>query len=80
MAIACEPKNAHLWGNLALVYRQQAKFTDARKALLTAIQINPELAHLHYALGSLDELEGRHKEALAHIQRAYELDPSLKEE
>ena len=79
-ALLLAPVDAHIMGNLALVYKQQNKNVLAKETLIKAIRLNPTLPHLYYTLGVIYRELGDTKKSTENIDTAYALDPSLKEE
>lgn len=60
---------------LGLVERDRGAFAEARKALITAVRLNPRAADAYNYLGLLALRESRREEAIAHFQKAVELSP-----
>jgi hypothetical protein len=59
---------------LAAVYSQQSRLDDAKALLASIIEDHPEASHAHNNLGYVLFLQGDHKQAVARLERALQLD------
>lgn len=85
-ALALDPKFARAYAALAMTYamdyRYQASPQDSaplKRALelaATAQEIDPGIPEVHWALGFVEAQSRRHAEAIRHLQKAIELNPS----
>jgi TolB-like protein/Tfp pilus assembly protein PilF len=84
-AIELDPEYAEAWAGLGDAYRHQVaygglprsvQFPKAEKAINRALAIDKDLAEGHAALGGLMSQLGRGPEAVYHLERAIELNPS----
>ncbi|WP_217705501.1 ammonia-forming cytochrome c nitrite reductase subunit c552 [Peristeroidobacter soli] len=62
--------------NLADLYRQLQREGDARVTLDQALDLAPDAAAVHYAMGLQQVRSREYDEALKHLKRAHELSPS----
>ena len=69
------PQDAKAYLGLGMSYLSLLRYADARQALEHSLQLNPNLAEVHYQLGLLAGQQGSRQEAIAHWQRAVELQP-----
>jgi TolB-like protein/Tfp pilus assembly protein PilF/predicted Ser/Thr protein kinase len=78
-AVRLEPGNAYAWDMLAwaLAYQQPPQGEAAEAAARESIRLQPNLGSAHYHLGRTLLVQGRYPEAIAAINHALELDPSL---
>jgi cytochrome c-type biogenesis protein CcmH/NrfG len=78
-AVRLEPGDAYAWDMLAwaLAYQQPPQGQAAEAAARESIRLQPSLAGAHYHLGRTLLVQGRYQEAVAAINHALELDPSL---
>src|SRR5215210_3787149 len=72
---AYQPHGWELWGPLTPLYRagEYAEAADRGRALL---EENPQYPALFYNVACCESLAGRKDDAIAHLRRALELDPS----
>jgi len=84
-ALALDPRYAPSWVNLASnlvnevfigLHGAEDGFPRAREAANKALEIDPESAQAHAALGSIAVAEGNLADAATHFARALELDPA----
>jgi predicted CXXCH cytochrome family protein len=61
--------------NLAELYRGRGETVEERRLLVDAIQVAPDNAVAHFALGLLEVRQRRYEAALKSFERAVELDP-----
>jgi len=75
-AVALDSTMSKAWTNMGLAYQDAGKPDDARRALNTAIKVNPRdvLAYCH--LGFLEQTAGNVSLAIAHYQSALVIDPN----
>ncbi|MGQ0505607.1 MAG: tetratricopeptide repeat protein [Myxococcaceae bacterium] len=59
----------------ASTYRQEGRYSQARKALESAHQLAPRAAEIHFALAEMEEQLGRFAEAISSVRKGMELDP-----
>jgi tetratricopeptide (TPR) repeat protein len=86
-ALGLDPAFARAYGGLALTYaadyrNQWAAGGDGAVARAldlarSALEIDPSLPEIHWVLGYVEVQRRRHREALAHLGRALELDPNF---
>lgn len=85
VGVKAHPDNASLWGNLAAAYlgnletagpKQQQRAISAYER---AVQINPQTPNAHYHLGLIYKERGDLIHALAHFERAREVNPADKD-
>jgi tetratricopeptide (TPR) repeat protein len=74
-AVGIDSTMSKAWVNLGLAYQEHGKPSDARRALETAVHVNPDdvLAYCH--LGYLSHVTGNLAEAMRQYQRALAIDP-----
>ncbi|OLP18805.1 hypothetical protein BST81_08685 [Leptolyngbya sp. 'hensonii'] len=70
-------EHAEAWLNLGLLYCDRAEFVDAMKALVKALELDPEQAIAHYALGRTLEAMGHPERAILAFETAIGLAPNL---
>jgi DNA-binding winged helix-turn-helix (wHTH) protein/TolB-like protein/Flp pilus assembly protein TadD len=85
-ALEIDPKFARAYGALAMTYAMDYRYQSAppdaaplKRALelaSTAEAIDPAIPEVHWALGFVQTQARRHAEALRHLERAVELNPS----
>jgi tetratricopeptide (TPR) repeat protein len=75
-ALELAPWFVPAWVNLADLLRIEGKDDEGAAALERALQVDPNNASVHYALGLLRVRQKRMGEALAALARAAELDPA----
>lgn len=68
------------WQNLGLVLKMQGKLEEALNSLGHAISLNPHISSVHYAIGVIYYEKGNLPCAMEHIEKAFMLDPSHKED
>ncbi len=74
-ATAQQPENFQAFNFLGVAYAQKNMFNRAVGAFLTAIQIQPNVASVHYNLGVAYQADGFKDKALEEYQQALFLDP-----
>ena len=77
-ALDLAPDNAHLWlmlGEAGIARYTDESLREAAECFRWAVQLEPRLADAHYELGQVQELEGRHAQALPHYLEALQLEP-----
>jgi tetratricopeptide (TPR) repeat protein len=72
-ALELHPEWAEGYYHLAQLYRVQQRPQDAKRELLTALEIKPLLAEAHMALGEIYIAEGDLERAREHAQIASQL-------
>lgn len=85
-ALELDPKFARAYAALAMTYAMDYRYRSSaaasaplKRALelaATAEQIDPGIPEVHWALGFVETQARRHQEALRHLQKAIELNPS----
>lgn len=85
-ALDLDPKFARAYAALAMTYAMDYRYQTSpeasapiRRALelaTTAQQIDPGIPEVHWALGFVETQSRRHDQALKHLQKAIELNPS----
>jgi tetratricopeptide (TPR) repeat protein len=75
-AVALAPWFVPAWVNLADLLRLESRDEEGAAALGRAIEVDPNNASVHYALGLLRVRQRRTAEALVELERAAELDPA----
>lgn len=78
-AIALDPKNVDAYENLGVGYAMKKDFQSALAVFINGLQINPNSAKLNLNLGFTYMNIGQQAEGQRYINRAYELDPSLRQ-
>ena len=73
-----DSEDAHLYHGIAL-WQESSDIEDSLRALDRALQINPQRAEAHYRRGLVLEAAERRDEAIAALQAAVDLAPSLEE-
>ncbi|XP_048239514.1 protein O-mannosyl-transferase TMTC2-like isoform X3 [Haliotis rufescens] len=68
---------AKAWGNLANVWNEQGRTSDAEEAYRNALRYRGNMADVHYNLGILLQEQKRFHEALESYQRAIHYRPKL---
>ena len=68
------PRDWRAYNNLAIIEMNQGRLIKAHEILDEALRLHPYETSLHFNMGIVLEKLGRNKEALAHMQRAHELD------
>ncbi len=63
-------------GRVGAMYYQQGNFDKARTIFEGLVELDPQSANAHSALGALLTLQQEDKRAVEHLQRAVELNPS----
>lgn len=72
-SIDIDPTNATAWTNLSEALRLETRFADAIKAADKAVEIAPQLAHVHWRQGRLRELLGDFDGAAKSFRTSIEL-------
>jgi tetratricopeptide (TPR) repeat protein len=72
-SIDIDPTNATAWTNLSEALRLETRFADAIKAADKAVEIAPQLAHVHWRQGRLRELLGDFAGAAESFRKSIEL-------
>jgi hypothetical protein len=75
-ALNLNPLQSDTWSNLGLVLWRVGRTLEAGDALEKAVAMDPDRAVYHGNYGVFLSAVDRHEEALWHLNRAYELDPS----
>ena len=85
-ALELDPKFARAYAALAMTYAMEYRYQTSPQASAplkralelaqTAQQIDPGIPEVHWALGFVEAQSRRHEEALKHLQKAIELNPS----
>ncbi|XP_052238315.1 protein O-mannosyl-transferase TMTC2-like isoform X1 [Dreissena polymorpha] len=73
--IAVNPPKA--WGNLANIYNNQGRITDAETAYRNALKYRPNMSDTHYNLGILLQNQKRYKDAIDSYNKAISFRPNL---
>jgi tetratricopeptide (TPR) repeat protein len=63
-------------GRVGAMYYQQGNFEKARTIFEGLVELDPDSANAHSALGGLLTLQQEDESAIGHLKRAVELDPS----
>ena len=74
-ALRLDSRFVPAYANLADLYRQQGRESEAMAQLRAGLAVAPESAELHHALGLAQVRAGRPSEALPELKRAAELAP-----
>jgi tetratricopeptide (TPR) repeat protein len=74
-ALALDARFAPAWANLADLMRATGREPEAEALLREGLRESPGTAALHHALGLSLVRQARHREALAELKRATELEP-----
>lgn len=74
--LSISPEEFHEMGRVGAMYYQQGNFEKARTIFEGLVELDPESANAHSALGGLLTLQQEDTAALEHLTRAVELDPS----
>ena len=77
LALEYSPRFTEAWVNLGLIELERANFERARRALVKARDLNPDLPAPHHALGLIAERQGRSGEAEGHYRAALKVDPGF---
>lgn len=77
LALEYNPRFTEAWVNLGTVEMRRGNFGRARRDLVRARDLNPDLPAPHHALGLLAELEGRVGDAERHYRAALKVDPGF---
>jgi DNA-binding winged helix-turn-helix (wHTH) protein/TolB-like protein/Tfp pilus assembly protein PilF len=85
-ALELDPRFARAYAALAMTYAMDYRYQTSPQASAplkralelaeTARQIDPAIPEVHWALGFVEAQSRRHDEALRHLQKAIELNPS----
>jgi DNA-binding winged helix-turn-helix (wHTH) protein/TolB-like protein/Tfp pilus assembly protein PilF len=85
-ALELDPKFARAYAALAMTYAMDYRYQTSPQASAplkralelaeTARQIDPAIPEVHWALGFVEAQSRRHDEALRHLQKAIQLNPS----
>lgn len=70
-----QPENHQAFNFLGVAYAQKGLYNRAVGAFLTAIQIQPNVASLHYNLGVTYQSQGLKDQAVQEFQQALMIDP-----
>lgn len=73
-----KPDLAVLWNNKGAEFFKHHKFDEAKVAFNQAKEIKPNLVPALYNLANVYVIEGKRKEAIFHLRKAIETDPSFK--
>ena len=75
-AVDLDSTMSKAWTNMGLAYQDAGKPDDARRALNTAIKVNPKDALAYCHLGFLEQTAGNVSLAIDHYQSALAIDPN----
>lgn len=70
------PQEFYEMGRIGAMYYQQGNFDKARTIFEGLVELDPESANAHSALGGLLTLQQEDETAVEHLKKAVELDPS----
>lgn len=73
VALEKRPSRFEAYATMALCYQDQARWPDAEKAWLKAIEGNGSVAEWHYRLGKIYESHGNRAAAAPHLEKMIEL-------
>jgi hypothetical protein len=73
-SLTLDAKGLEARNALAAVYSQQGRLDEAKALLVSVIEDQPEASHAHNNLGYVLFLLGDHKQAVARLERALQLD------
>lgn len=76
-AIDLNPQNPDYYYAIAECYEEIESIYEQKKALAESLKYNPDNARAHYKLGVIYNLQNDNNNAMAHIQKAIELDESF---
>jgi len=76
-AILLDPDSSGYRNGLGLTLYRLKRFDDALETFLSAVRVNPSDAVAHYNYACILALKGEREKALAALQEAVSLDPSL---
>lgn len=77
LALEYSPRFTEAWVNLGLIELERGNFERARRALVKARDLNPDLPAPHHALGFLADQEGNGLDAEGHYRAALRVDPGF---
>lgn len=72
--------NPFVWQNIAICLKMQGKMQDALACLKLSISLNPHLSSIQYTTGIIYYEIGMIQEAMEHIEKAFMLDASMRED
>lgn len=67
------------WVMRGIINRKLGRFSDSEACTRCALEVNPNLAAAHHALGAAVQCQGRRDEAIASYRRAIQLQPDFAE-
>jgi Flp pilus assembly protein TadD len=70
------PEEFQEMGRIGAMYYQQGNFDKARTIFEGLVELDPESANAHSALGGLLTLQQEDEAAIGHLKRAVEINPS----
>jgi tetratricopeptide (TPR) repeat protein len=73
-----KPDLAVLWNNKGAEFFRNNRLEEAKAAFHQAKEIKPDLVPALYNLASVCVLEGKRKEAIFHLKKVIETDPSFR--
>lgn len=85
VGVKAHPANASMWSNLAAAYLGRLETAGPQQqqraiaAYERAVQIDPKTPNVHYHLGLIYKERGDLIHALAHFERAHEVNPADKD-
>lgn len=74
--LSITPQEFAEMGRVGAMYYQQGNFDKARTIFEGLVELDPESANAHSALGGLLTLQQDDEKAVAHLNRAIEINPS----
>ena len=78
MAIEQEQNNFYVYNNLSLCYIQLGNFSEARKYINQAIDLDPTVPYVYNNAGIIYENLQQYEEAAQNYERALKIDPNYK--
>src|SRR5581483_6763194 len=77
VALEYSPRFVEAWVNLGYVELRRGNFEQARRDLVKARDLNPDVPAPHHALGLVADKQGRGGEAEGHYRAALAVDPGF---
>jgi len=72
-AIEIDPKYALGYYDLGVILaKQRTRDKEAKKCFKKAVELDPDMGWAHYSIACIDALEGKKREALKNLERAFE--------
>ncbi len=68
-----------LWKNKGKELFRTHRYTEAKEALLKAVEIKPQLADAWYVIACIESMKGEKEGALSRLRKAIQLDQGFKE-